>query len=288
MKKLILLIIIVNIFGSALAQQNYDDFEGSKHQNFGPMSGTLDSMHVNPNQDTINSSTLCARYIRNDTVSFDNIKMYTYSKLVDVSPYASSSISAPKITMKLYTTAPMGTFIELQLGKKADDVFPSGIHSVYQAVTSVQNAWEELEFTFNQIPPGSAVSATDIDKIILLFYPYSFSPDTFYFDDLTGPDLMPVASIEDINNSNFELLQNIPNPANDNTTIIYSLKNPGKVSLKLYNILGKEIVSIVDQRYQHKGNYRISLNTSVLPKGVYFYVMKVGAKEQAKRMFISR
>lgn len=194
MKKIQLLISSLLISGLVLAQQRYDDFSGNKFQNFGDRDGILDSSSVNPRSNKVNNSPKCAKYIRSASTKYDNIKIYPKRKLMDISPYATHLGNPEKIKMKIYTSAPIGTKVEIQLGKKGDDNYPSGIHSQYEAITTVQNAWEELTFTFSQIPKGSMVSATEIDKITLLFSPNSSNGDTYYFDDLTGPELTPETS----------------------------------------------------------------------------------------------
>ena len=175
--------------GLAFGQQKYDDFEGNKFQIFGASNGKLDSACANPGAKGINTSAKCVKYTRAKEVKYDNIKIYPKAKLVDVSPFATYVGTPPKIKVKIYSTAPVGTKVELQLGKKGDNNYPSGVHSQYEAITTVQNAWEELTFTFSQIPKGSLVASTEVDQITLLFSPNSTSGDTFYFDDLIGPAL---------------------------------------------------------------------------------------------------
>lgn len=174
---------------SGMAQQNYDNFNGKALRNYGPRNGELDTAMINPAANSINANAQTAKYKRASDARYDNVKIYPQRKLVDVSPYATHIGVPPKITLKVYTSAPIGTKVELQLGKKDDDAYPSGVHSQYEAVTTAQNQWEVLEFTFSQIPEGSTVSATEVDKITILFSPDSSNSDTYYFGDLTGPEL---------------------------------------------------------------------------------------------------
>jgi hypothetical protein len=159
----------------------------SKFRRFGPRNGTLDSISQNPAK---SSAQPVAKYDRSNNVSFDNIKIYPTRRLSDVSQYATYAGNPPKITMKLYSSAPVGTKVEIQLGKKSDDNYPSGVHSQYEAYTTNQNEWEELTFKFSQIPKGSKVKPTEIDKITLLFSPNSKTSDTYYFDDLKAPPMV--------------------------------------------------------------------------------------------------
>jgi hypothetical protein len=78
----------------------------------------------------------------------------------------------------------------------------------------------------------------------------------------------------------FSLSQNYPNPFNPSTKIQYSLKNAGMVSLKVYNLLGDEIVTLVNS-HQEAGSYNVPFNTNEgrlsLASGVYFYRLVANA-----------
>jgi hypothetical protein len=104
-----------------------------------------------------------------------------------VAAYASHDEAAPKMKLKLYTTAPAGTIVEIQLGKKEGNAYPEGTHSQYQAVTTTTGQWEELEFRFVQTPEGSRTSSREVDQVTLLFMPGTNHMQTFYFDELQGP-----------------------------------------------------------------------------------------------------
>lgn len=177
-----------SMFGQSVV---YDDFEGKKLAMYGVKNGTLDTMAKNPSVDKINSSAMCAKYVRNREKKFDNIKMTVPRKLIDVSPYATYAGNPPRLKMKIYTDAPAGTLVEILLGSKGrNNEFPEGTHSQFQAYTTKSGAWEELEFKFSQVPKGSLTTAVEVDQITLLFNPNSSTSHTYYFDDLTGPGLM--------------------------------------------------------------------------------------------------
>lgn len=75
---------------------------------------------------------------------------------------------------------------------------------------------------------------------------------------------------------NFELFQNYPNPFNPSTTISYELQAASYVTLKVYDLLGREIAILVDEHKQ-AGNYKYQLSTNnyQLSSGVYFYTLKI-------------
>jgi hypothetical protein len=84
----------------------------------------------------------------------------------------------------------------------------------------------------------------------------------------------------------FELFQNYPNPFNPKTNIKYKIANNNFISLKVFDLLGKEILTLVNEN-QSPGIYEISFNGGNLPSGVYFYRLSVGGnKIYTKKMLL--
>lgn len=189
--KAILFIAPAAFITSAGAQTaTYDNFEGTKHVQYTMRAGVLDTLADVPSPNSINGKGKCAKYTRNGEKKFDVIKMNLDSKLADISNYATYMGEPPKLKMKVYTTAPVGTLVEILLGNKlGNNAYPAGTNSQYQAYTTVSGAWEELTFKFAQIPEGSETPTTEVDQITLLFNPNSLTKDTYYFDEITGPVL---------------------------------------------------------------------------------------------------
>jgi hypothetical protein len=104
-----------------------------------------------------------------------------------------------------------------------------------------------------------------------------------------NPDSTTVTSVKMTNSKNlpteFELSQNYPNPFNPSTTIQYSLPASGSVTLKVYNIVGQEVATLVDN-YQTAGSYQAQFDASRLSTGVYFYTLKAGNFSQVKKMML--
>ncbi|MBK9097150.1 MAG: T9SS type A sorting domain-containing protein [bacterium] len=105
-----------------------------------------------------------------------------------------------------------------------------------------------------------------------------------------------VTSIEnDIENypAQFLLEQNYPNPFNPSTKIRYTIPNviasetkqSQFVSLKIYDVLGKEVAGLVDE-YKTAGEYEVKFNASQLPSGTYFYQLKAGEFTAVKKMIL--
>jgi hypothetical protein len=90
----------------------------------------------------------------------------------------------------------------------------------------------------------------------------------------------------DINNPHdFFLSQNFPNPFNPSTTISYQIINPGKVVLNIYDLLGREIKTIVDE-YKSPGHYSVSFTAANLSSGIYIYQLASGDKIAVKKMVL--
>lgn len=85
---------------------------------------------------------------------------------------------------------------------------------------------------------------------------------------------------------NFFLYQNYPNPFNPSTVINYQLSMINYISLKVYDILGKEVATLVNEK-QNAGSYSVIFDGSNYPSGVYFYRLEVDGKIiDMKRMIL--
>ena len=88
-------------------------------------------------------------------------------------------------------------------------------------------------------------------------------------------------------NNSFSLYQNYPNPFNPTTTISYQLPFNSHVTLKVYDILGKELTTLVNEE-KAPGTYRINFNAKDISSGIYFYQLKVGNFIETKKMELIR
>jgi hypothetical protein len=99
----------------------------------------------------------------------------------------------------------------------------------------------------------------------------------------------PVASVQDPGNrpTAFALEQNYPNPFNPATSIGFTTGRPGHVTLKVYNLLGEELATLVNED-RPAGTYRSSFDATSLASGVYLYRLTVGSYSESKRMVLLR
>ena len=99
-----------------------------------------------------------------------------------------------------------------------------------------------------------------------------------------------ITAIKDIQSTvltRFSLLQNYPNPFNPTTVISYQLPINGFVSLELYDILGRKIKSLIQER-QNAGAHSVTFNAEDLSSGVYFYRLEAGTYSETKKLLLLR
>jgi protocatechuate 3,4-dioxygenase beta subunit len=83
--------------------------------------------------------------------------------------------------------------------------------------------------------------------------------------------------------TDYQLSQNFPNPFNPSTTIRYSIPEAGVVTLKIFNILGKEVGTLVNG-FQQAGSFNVTFDASNLPSGVYLYQIEAGSFRATKKL----
>ncbi len=100
---------------------------------------------------------------------------------------------------------------------------------------------------------------------------------------INGDSVVPEVSIPNV----FELKQNYPNPFNPATTIEYTIPENSRVVLKVYDLLGKEVATLVDKE-QNAGSYIVMWNANSVSSGIYFYRITAGKYNDTKRMVLKK
>jgi hypothetical protein len=83
----------------------------------------------------------------------------------------------------------------------------------------------------------------------------------------------------------YSLSQNYPNPFNPSTTIKYAIASSSYVTIKVFDILGNEVASLVNEK-KPIGNYTVNFNASNLSSGVYLYQIRAGSFISTKKMLL--
>jgi len=141
---------------------------------------------------------------------------------------------------------------------------------VYEGMTLADGSGE-WTWTGTPIGPNITVTATDQDGNTSPFS-FPFVATVAHSEELSFPVI-------------WSLSQNYPNPFNPETFIQFSVKEPCRVILKLYNILGREVATLVDEFYQ-TGLYGVSFDASELSSGIYFYRVEMGSFQAIRKMVV--
>jgi hypothetical protein len=83
----------------------------------------------------------------------------------------------------------------------------------------------------------------------------------------------------------YGISQNYPNPFNPVTTITFSIKESGLVSLKVFDVLGKEVITLINE-FKPEGEYKTKFDASALPSGIYFYTLQVNEFIENRKMLL--
>ena len=196
------------------AQSMYDSFDNERTVTYGlnvPFSyqigngiggavwpgwhGTLLQYTDNPATDGINPSPQCAEYTRNPAEFYDVI-IINCGELEDLSDYISG---AKTMSFDVFSPVPGITVqITLENAELAGGGYPAGRHSEYTATTTTGGQWETLTFALSNQPwtdaentgwwPDAATAHNDVDQMVVLFNPASNTDDTYYIDNIMGPE----------------------------------------------------------------------------------------------------
>lgn len=115
----------------------------------------------------------------------------------------------------------------------------------------------------------------------------SLFPDETYYHDI---ELSWVSVVTDVSDEktipiNYQLDQNYPNPFNPTTKIKFSLPKDSFVTLKVYDALGKEVISLVNEQ-KSAGNYEVNFNAINLASGLYFYRIDADNFSESRKMML--
>jgi hypothetical protein len=101
--------------------------------------------------------------------------------------------------------------------------------------------------------------------------------------DFTQDNVSGIEQTSTVAPEGFKLKQNYPNPFNPATTINYSITKKGMVTLKVFDVTGKAVASLVND-FQAPGEYKVDFNASGLPSGTYFYKLEMDGASEMKKM----
>ena len=206
-------------------------------------------------------------YSRGTAAELDWIEIYNpTSSSVDITGYkiydsGGNAGTKPKKLFPGGSVIPANGFLVII----TDDTDPSG----FGLSSSGEKVWFEDA-------SGIVIDSVDLVAITDTATSYGRLPDGSTNWQILNPRTRGfsnvVTGLEDEFNSisEYRLNQNYPNPFNPTTTISYTIPMTSNVSLKIFNVLGKEVATLVNET-KSAGNYSINFNASGLSSGVYFY-----------------
>ena len=183
-------------------------------------------------------------------------------------------------------TTPLDTFLQ------REEQFPGAGFELTHKQPKPFNG-DTLKFTFKYIAPSTANvvdtifangnstnndMGSDNDK-------WNYAANFTVSVTPTGVKNNNTLAVED-----FVLAQNYPNPFNPSTTINYSQRIAGNVSLRVYDITGKTVATLIDNEFRGAGEFSVKLDASVygLNSGVYFYELRSGNVASVKKMLLTK
>ncbi|HEX7356384.1 MAG TPA: T9SS type A sorting domain-containing protein, partial [Ignavibacteriaceae bacterium] len=240
------------------------------------------------------------RGIVGDSIFYDILRSYT---------------ADPSVAYGVATTEDFQTVAENVSGMDLDYFFQEWIYGEnypkYSVVWSTQNVSGNLydlalkitqttnsNPTFFTMPIQIKVNFANGDTIVSVFnnaqvQNFNISvngmPTSISFDPgnwiLKNVNSVVTGLENEMNPNSFWLEQNYPNPFNPSTTIKFNLGKAGFTTLKLYNVIGKEVANIVNDQLE-AGAHEVTFNANDLPTGTYFYKLTSGNYTETRKMML--
>lgn len=196
-------------------------------------------------------------------------------------------------------TITVTTLLAAPVAIAATNITTSGFTANWNASTGATNYWVDVSTTddfSNVLASYNNKSVGNVTTHIII----SLTPNTTYYfrvcasnSSSTSPYsntitvTTNVTGVDDLLNlpTRFDLSQNYPNPFNPITTIKYQIPEETFVGIKVYNLLGSEVTTLVNEM-RTVGTYEVKFNASQLTSGIYIYKIQAGQFSQMKKMVL--
>ncbi len=132
---------------------------------------------------------------------------------------------------------------------------------------------------------GSNISLPSVGDTNYIFTTRPISAEDKYSFTTDAANLVTSIANGNLNPNDFMLYQNYPNPFNPETTIKYTIPRNGRAVIKIFNVLGERISTLLDEE-KTAGTYRITLNAASFASGVYLYTVEFENKRIVKKMLL--
>nr|WP_167856416.1 Ig-like domain-containing protein [Hymenobacter metallicola] len=164
-----------------------ENYDGTSRLTFDATltNGTYTPALANPSATAPNTSARVARYVRNAAEQYDVLFFTAGTPGSVIEDAGLFKDQTNQILVDVYSTAPVGTPVVLNLQNKAAaaNSYPAGRNSSYEARTTKQNAWETLAFSYTSSPDAGTANVS-IDQLAFLFANNSLTGGTYYLDNI--------------------------------------------------------------------------------------------------------
>ena len=219
--------------------------------------------NFNPNWGQATVVTVDYQVAGNNTLKYENLNYQgTEFTAQDVSGYDYLHIdfwttSSAQLDFYLISPGPLETFVGFSLPVEE---------------------WNSYDIPLSAFTPPVNLSEVFQFKVV--------GEGTVYFDNwYFWKASTDITEIDNAVPTEFALEQNYPNPFNPSTSIRFSLPLANQVQLKVYNMLGQEVATLLNE-FKNAGSYEVSFDAANLPSGVYVYAITAGSFSAVKKMML--
>ncbi len=219
---------------------------------------------------------------------------YAYQEFSQNVPFSAWNVTNPLSPQRLA----LGFLENNTTNGLVDGKYWPGSDLVYDNIAT--NGPREWLFIFDE-PYSTALNSTYINNIldptaphrVMYMATWNRINQAIFYKKSSGvtqlliTPLITAVSYENDLPLNFSLSQNYPNPFNPTTSISFSIPQAAFVTLKVYDVVGREIANLVNE-FRDAGNYKFNFDASQLSSGIYFYQLRAGEFTQTKKLILMK
>jgi hypothetical protein len=236
-------------------------------------------------------------YVLQATVDFPQTSKFIVKRdsipLLDAS---NSNLFATQVTFGAYfESMTLGALVDFAIDGPATGNKWVQVESALNDTALKVNQWNTLSINLDALVLAGTVNPAKLATIaVQVYYPGDTTKwsgkilfDNLVFTGINQPNELPTPVLSKSSViTEFKLYNNYPNPFNPSTVIKYDLPGELNVTLKVYDILGREVAALVNNQKQAAGSYSISFDASKYASGVYIYKITAGSYIKAFKMML--
>ena len=250
-----------------------DFFPSSVRRTFGGFAVTGDTLIY-----------MCGTSSFGSSIYFDSVYVGVINQSVRARITWTRGANFPGQTRTFFDAHSWGNHGIIMTGGSTDNSFNTHSNECY-SFSPGRNAWTRLPDKPTSWLTGQSGSVRISNQLWKLICASGYNTGYLNNTEILT-DTMSTVKINSVTSelpNGFRLMQNFPNPFNPSTAITYQINSAGLVSLKVFDLLGKEVAELVNE-FQSPGTYSINFEAGKLNSGVYFYRLRSGDFEDTKRL----